>query len=211
MGILEKSIIEKSIIRYVRGSLEAYLENKRTLSWIKGIIKKSGILEYKGLLREILDGLQHLHKTPRYREILKECLREDWMQLETGIVLDIISWEEWGELLRKAKGPNFQDKNGCIEFYMNIKEGENSLRYMGLAYPDRSLSSEKEAVILGQTDTHQAIDELYKEWREGKTTYQDYRRSEEEISKGHNPISDWMKKKYRDFKDSCVIFSKEEQ
>jgi len=194
-------ILEKNIIKYVRGSIEAYLENKRTLNWIKGIIKKSGILEYKGLLREIFDGLLHYRETPRYREILKECLKEGWMQLKVGVVLDIVGWEEWETLLKKARGEDYQDKNGCIEFYMN-KKGEICSKYMGLAYPDRNLSSEKEAVILAEIDTHRAMDELYKEWREGKITYSDYRSSEEEISRGHTPILDWIKRRYKDLKNS---------
>lgn len=192
-------IFEKSVLKYVRGSIEAYLENKRTLNWIKGIIKKSGILEYKGLLREIFDGLLHYRETPRYREILKECLREGWMQLKSGAVLDIISWEEWERILKKAKEENFKDKDECIEFYM--KE-ENCPKYIGLAYPDRSLSSEKEAVILAETDTHQAQNELYEEWRRGKITYRDYRSCEEEIIRGNTPILDWIRRKYKDLKNS---------
>lgn len=213
-------IFEKSIIKYVRGSIEAYLEDKRTLNWIKGVIKKSGILEYKGLLGEIFDGLVHYRYTPRYREILRECLREDWLHLKSGIFLDIISWEEWAALLKKTKGQNYQNKNGCIEFWMNpvrnfakkgneedISTGVNnkdqgSSKYIGLAYPDRYLSSEKEAVILAETDTHRAQNELYEEWRRGKITYQDYRNCEEEITTGHTPILNWVKKKYEELKNS---------
>lgn len=193
-------ILEKNIIKYVRGSLEAYLENKRTLNWIKGVIQKSGILEYKGLLREILDGLVHYRETHRYREILKESLRMGWLELKSGILLDIISWQEWDDLLKKAKGQDYQDRNGCIEFWIN--NNQNLPRYIGLAYPDRSLSSEKEAVILAEIDTHQAQNELYEEWRRGKITFQNYRDCEEEIIAGHTPILNWIKRKYEELKKS---------
>jgi hypothetical protein len=194
-------IFERTLLKYVRGSIEAYLENKRTLNWVKGVIKKSGILEYKNLLREIFDGLAHYRETPRYRELLKESLRMGWLHLKSGILLDIVSWEKWDELLKKAKGQDYQDKNGCVEFYMNNKK-ESCQKYIGLAYPDRSLSSEKEAVILAEIDTHRAQNELYEEWRRGKITYQDYRNCEEEISAGHTPILNWIKRKYEELKNS---------
>jgi len=65
--------------RWVRGSLEAFLEGKKELNWIKGIIKKSGALRYEGMLLEIFLDLLRYEKLPRYREILRECQKEGWL------------------------------------------------------------------------------------------------------------------------------------
>lgn len=68
------------IMRYVRGSLEAFLDGKRTLNWIKGTIEKSGILHYKGMLKDIFDGLRRYSGLTRYQNIFKECQKEDWLK-----------------------------------------------------------------------------------------------------------------------------------
>lgn len=70
---------EMITMRYVRGSLEAFLEGKRTLNWIKGTIEKSGVLYHEGMLRDIFDGLRRYSKLTRYQSILKECQKEDWL------------------------------------------------------------------------------------------------------------------------------------
>jgi len=66
-------------MRYVRGSLEAFLDGKRTLNWIKGTIGKSGVLYHKGMLRDIFDGLRRYSGLTRYQNILKECQKEGWL------------------------------------------------------------------------------------------------------------------------------------
>lgn len=69
--------MEKTVMRYVRGSLEAFLDGKKELNWVKGTIKNSGVLHYKGMLKEIFDGLRRYSGT-RYQSIFKECQKEDW-------------------------------------------------------------------------------------------------------------------------------------
>ena len=71
--------IEKIVMRQVRGSLEAFLDGKKNLNWIKGTIRNSGALYYKGMLKEIFDGLRRYKTLPRYNEILEECKKEKWL------------------------------------------------------------------------------------------------------------------------------------
>lgn len=71
--------LEKIVMRQARGSLEAFLDGKKTLNWIKGTIEKSGVLYYKGMLKEIFDGLRRYSTLPRYKEILEECKKEGWL------------------------------------------------------------------------------------------------------------------------------------
>lgn len=71
--------IEITTMRYVRGSLEAFLNGKKELNWIKGTIKNSGVLHHKGMLKEIFDGLRRYSGLPRYQSILKECQKEGWL------------------------------------------------------------------------------------------------------------------------------------
>ena len=63
----------------VRGSLEAFLDGKKDLNWIKGVIGKSGVLRRKRELQEMFDKLRLYENLPRYWEILAECKREGWL------------------------------------------------------------------------------------------------------------------------------------
>jgi hypothetical protein len=58
--------------RRVMGCLEAFVEGKRDLKWIKGVIRWSGVLERKGELQEIFDELRFYENVPRYWEIFEE-------------------------------------------------------------------------------------------------------------------------------------------
>jgi hypothetical protein len=71
--------MEKIVMRQARGSLEAFLDGKKDLNWIKGSIAKSGALNHKGMLREIFDGLRRYFRLTRYQSILKECQKEGWL------------------------------------------------------------------------------------------------------------------------------------
>ena len=71
--------MEKIVMRQVRGSLEAFLDGKKNLNWIKGTIEKSGVLYYQGMLKEIFDGLRRYNTLPRYDEILERCKKEKWL------------------------------------------------------------------------------------------------------------------------------------
>lgn len=72
--------LEITTMRYVRGSLEAFLDGKKELNWVKGTIKNSGILQYKDMLKEIFDGLRRYSDLTRYQNILKECQKEGWLK-----------------------------------------------------------------------------------------------------------------------------------
>lgn len=71
--------IEKIVMRQVRGSLEAFLDGKKNLNWIKGTIEKSGVLHYQDMLKEIFDGLKRYNTLRRYQEVLNECKKEGWI------------------------------------------------------------------------------------------------------------------------------------
>ena len=63
----------------VRGSLEVFLEGKKDLNWIKGVIGESGVLQRKGELQGIFDELRVYENLRRYQEILEECKWEGWL------------------------------------------------------------------------------------------------------------------------------------
>jgi hypothetical protein len=71
--------MEKIVLRQVRGSLEAFLEGKKNLNWIKGTIEKSGVLYYRGMLKDVFDGLRRYNTLSRYQEIVEECKKEKWL------------------------------------------------------------------------------------------------------------------------------------
>ena len=71
--------MERMVMRYVRSSLEAFLDGKKHLNWIKGVIEKSGVLEYEGMLKDIFDGLRRYENLSRYKEIQKECKKVGWL------------------------------------------------------------------------------------------------------------------------------------
>ncbi|NWF94173.1 MAG: hypothetical protein HXY46_14835 [Syntrophaceae bacterium] len=71
--------MEKIVMRQVRGSLEAFLDGKKNLNWIKGTIEKSGVLYYQGMLKDVFDGLRRYNTLSRYKEILEECKKDGWL------------------------------------------------------------------------------------------------------------------------------------
>ncbi len=71
--------MEEIVRRKAKGSLQAFLEGKKNLNWVKSEILTSGVLKYKGVLQEIFDDLQDYEKLPRYHEILKECEGQKWL------------------------------------------------------------------------------------------------------------------------------------
>jgi len=56
------------------------LDGKKELNWVKGTIKNSGILHYKGMLKDVLDGLRRYSGLTRYQSILQECQKEGWLK-----------------------------------------------------------------------------------------------------------------------------------
>lgn len=70
-----KSMDEISI-RYARGSLRAFLEGKKNLSWILGVIGSSGLCGRR--LSEIFEGLKGYGNSERYRKALSACQEQGW-------------------------------------------------------------------------------------------------------------------------------------
>jgi len=75
---------EESGRRMAEGSLRAFLNGKKNPNWAKSMIQTSGVLLQRGALQDIFDRLQSYKGQPRYQEILRECLREGWLQLCDG-------------------------------------------------------------------------------------------------------------------------------
>ena len=70
---------EEVVRERIRSSLEAFLEGKKDLNWIKKVIGKSGVLQRKGELQGIFDELRAYKHLSRYQKILGECKREGWL------------------------------------------------------------------------------------------------------------------------------------
>ena len=70
---------EKVVRERVRSSLEAFLEGKKDLDWVKGVIVASEVLQRKGELQGLFDDLRAYKHLSRYQEILEECQREGWL------------------------------------------------------------------------------------------------------------------------------------
>ena len=70
---------EEVVRERVRSSLEAFLEGKKDLDWVKGVIVASEVLQRKGELQGLFDDLRAYKHLSRYQEILEECQREGWL------------------------------------------------------------------------------------------------------------------------------------
>ena len=70
---------EKVVRERVRSSLEAFLEGKKDLDWVKGVIVASEVLHRKGELQGLFDDLRAYKHLSRCQEILEECQREGWL------------------------------------------------------------------------------------------------------------------------------------
>ena len=70
---------EEVVRERIRSSLEAFLEGKKDLNWIKKVIGKSGVLQRKGELQGIFDELRVYENLRRYQEMLEECKWEGWL------------------------------------------------------------------------------------------------------------------------------------
>jgi hypothetical protein len=70
---------EEVVRERVRSSLETFLDGKKDLNWITGVIGKSGVGQRKRKLQEMFDELRLYENLPRYWEILEECKRKGWL------------------------------------------------------------------------------------------------------------------------------------
>jgi hypothetical protein len=70
---------EEVIRERLRSSLEAFLEGKKDLNWIKRVIVASEVFQRKGELQGVFDELRAYKHLSRYQEILEECQREGWL------------------------------------------------------------------------------------------------------------------------------------
>ncbi len=75
--MVEIKTAEEANRRYALGSIRAFLDDKKTLNWVLGIIKSPGVRGQR--LREVLNRLQDYRNTERYYEIFSVCRDRGWI------------------------------------------------------------------------------------------------------------------------------------
>ena len=63
--------------RYARGALRAFLEGKKNLNWVLGVIGSSRV-RGRGL-SEIFEGHKGYGNSERYRKVLSACRDQGWL------------------------------------------------------------------------------------------------------------------------------------
>ncbi len=69
--------VEETVKRYARNSLRAYLEGEKTLNWVVGIVRESGVRRQE--LADIFDFLKTHSETARYQEVYSKCKELGWL------------------------------------------------------------------------------------------------------------------------------------
>jgi hypothetical protein len=69
--------VEDVTRNYVRGALRAFLEGKKTLNWLVGMVRSSGLKGQR--LTEVFDNLKGYGDPARYQEALAACREQDWL------------------------------------------------------------------------------------------------------------------------------------
>lgn len=85
--------LRESAIRYVRGSLRAYLEGSQNITWITAVLMHSG-LDFE-TTRDVFRALQGYGDSERYR------LAHQWFAKQTAFPLPIVT-----ETTEIAQRPN---------------------------------------------------------------------------------------------------------
>lgn len=69
--------VEETTRRYAQNSLRAYLEGAKTLNWIIGVIRSSGVRGNR--LVDVFDRLRGYGDSVRYLEAKRACEDQGWM------------------------------------------------------------------------------------------------------------------------------------
>jgi len=69
--------VEETTWRFARGAIRAFLEDKKNLNWVLGMIKSSGVRDQR--LKEIFDRLQPYGNPERYKEVISACRNREWL------------------------------------------------------------------------------------------------------------------------------------
>ena len=70
--------MEEITRRYARGTLQAFLDGKKNLNWIVGVIRSSGMRGQR--LSEIFERQKGYGNSERYREALSACHEQGWLE-----------------------------------------------------------------------------------------------------------------------------------
>jgi hypothetical protein len=62
---------------YARGALRVFLEGKKNLNWVLGMIRSSGVRGSE--LAEIFQGIKSYSAMDRYQEALAACRDQGWL------------------------------------------------------------------------------------------------------------------------------------
>jgi hypothetical protein len=62
---------------YVRGALRAFLEGKKTLNWVVGMVRSSGVRGQR--LTEVFDSLKNYSDPSRHQEAFAACREQGWL------------------------------------------------------------------------------------------------------------------------------------
>lgn len=68
--------VDVTLIRYALGSLQAFLEGKKNLNWVLGVIRSSGVRGRR--LYNIFDSLKGYGNSERYHAAISACREQGW-------------------------------------------------------------------------------------------------------------------------------------
>jgi hypothetical protein len=69
--------VEDVTRNYARGALRAFLEGKKTLNWVVGMVRSSGVKGQR--LTEVFDNLKDYGDPGRYYEARTACHEQGWL------------------------------------------------------------------------------------------------------------------------------------
>jgi len=70
--------VETATRNVARGALRAFLEGKKSLAWVIGLIRSAGVRDER--LREVFENLKVCGNPARYYEALAACREQGWLQ-----------------------------------------------------------------------------------------------------------------------------------
>jgi hypothetical protein len=75
--MFRRKTVQEALENYARKSLMAFLKGKKTLNWIIGIIRSSGVRGRE--LEEIFKQLQGYGSQERLQQAHEQCHKEGWL------------------------------------------------------------------------------------------------------------------------------------
>ena len=69
--------LEETTRRYTQNCLRAYLEGKKNLNWVVGVIRESGVRGAR--LADIFERFRDYGDPHRYHQVKKACEDQEWI------------------------------------------------------------------------------------------------------------------------------------